>query len=195
MSFSEFDFEKLTRKDFPKVSVKRVQKSWTETCKEISDTVLLECNVRDEVVFQSFIEQNKNKSENLEQIIKRIGNIRPKCAENLPKRLQSQHKTNSKHKKGLVVNQDTSLNNLIEYFLDNMRDTTKGIKPSSLSLRHQSNVKDSDITSKAEVFLKPLRIVPTRHQVYVIPIDIPNRRQCFLVRTLSNDPTKLAPAT
>ena len=190
MSFSKFDFEKLMRKDFPKVSVKR-----TETCREISDTVLLECNVRDEVVFQSFIEQNKNKSENLEQIIKRIRNIKPKCTKNLPKRLQSQHETNSKHKKNIVVNQDTSLNDLIEYFLDNMRDTTKRIKPSSLSLRHQSNVKDSDITSKAEVFLKPLRIVPTRHQVYVIPIDIPNRRQCFLVRTLPNDPTKLAPAT
>ena len=194
MSFSEFDFEKLTRKDFPKVSVKRVQKSWTETCKEISDTVLLEWNVRDEVVFQSFIEQNQNKSENLEQIIKRIRNIRPKCAENLPKRLQSQHKNNSKHKKSLVVNQDTSLNNLIEYFLDNRRDT-KGIKPFSLPLRHQSSVKDSDITSKAKVFLKPFRIEPTRHQVYVIPIDIPNQRQCFFVRTLPNDPAKLAPAT
>ena len=192
MSFSEFDFEKLTRKDFPKVSVKRVQKSWTETCKEISDTVLLECNVRDEVVFQSFIEQNQNKSENLEQIIKRIRNIRPKCAENLPKRLQSQHKNNSKHKKSLVVNQDTSLNNLIEYFLDK---DTKGTKPFSLPLRHQSRVKDSDITSKAKVFLKPFRIEPTRHQVYVIPIDIPNQRQCFFVRTLPNDPAKLAPAT
>ena len=194
MSFSEFDFEKLTRKDFPKVSVKRVQKGWTETCKEISDTVLLEWNVRDEVVFQSFIEQNQNKSENLEQIIKRIRNIRPKCAENLPKRLQSQHKNNSKHKKSLVVNQDTSLNNLIEYFLDNRRDT-KGIKPFSLPLRHQSRIKDSDITSKAKVFLKPFRVEPTRHQVYVIPIDIPNQRQCFFVRTLPNDPAKLAPAT
>ena len=195
MSFSKFDFEKLIRKDFPKVSVKRVQKSWTETCREISDTVLLECNVRDEVVFQSFIDQNKNKSENLEQIIKRIRNIRPKCAENLPKRLQSQHKNNSKHKKSLVVNQDTSLNNLIEYFLDTMRDTTQRIKPSSLSLRHQSNVKDSDITSKTEVYLKPLRIVPTRYQVHVIPIEIPNRKRCFLVKTLQNSPPKPAPAT
>ena len=191
MSFSEFDFEKLTRKDFPKVSVKRVQKGWTET-KEISDTVLLEWNVRDEVVFQSFIEQNQNKSEKLEQTIKRIRNIRPKCAENFPKRLQSQHKNNSKHKKSLVVNQDTSLNNLIEYFLDK---DTKGTKPFSLPLRHQSRVKDSDITSKAKVFLKPFRIEPTRHQVYVIPIDIPNQRQCFFVRTLPNDPAKLAPAT
>ena len=191
MSFSEFDFEKLTRKDFPKVSVKRFQKSWTET-KEIFDTVLLEWNVRDEVVFQSFIEQNQNKSENLEQTIKRIRNIRLKCAENLPKRLQSQHKNNSKHKKSLVVNQDTSLNNLIEYFLEK---DTKGNKPFSLPLRHQSRVKDSDITSKVKVFLKPFRIEPTRHQVYVIPIDIPNQRQCFFVRTLPNDPAKLAPAT
>ena len=190
MSFSKCDFEKLMRKDFPKVSVKR-----TETCREISDTVFLECNVRDEVVFQSFIDQNKNKSENLEKIIKRIRNIKLKCTKSLPKRLQNKHETNSNHKKSIVVNYDTSLDNLIEYFLDNMKNTTRRIKPSSLSLRHQSNVKDSDITSKTEVYLKPLRIVPTRHQVYVIPIDIPNRRQCFLVRTLQNGPTKPAPAT
>ena len=195
MSFSKFDFEKLIRKDFPKVSVKRVQKSWTETCREISDTVLLECNVRDEVVFQSFIDQNKTRSENLEKIIKRIRNIKPKCTKSLPKKLQNKHETNSNHKKSIVVNYDTSLDNLIEYFLDNMKDTTRRIKPSSLSLRHQSNVKDSDITSKTEVYLKPLRIVPTRYQVYVIPIDIPNRRQCFLVRTLQNGPPKPAPAT
>ena len=195
MSFSKFDFEKLMRKDFPKVSVKRVQKSWTETCTEISDTVFLECNVRDEVVFQSFIDQNKNKSENLEKIIKRIRNIKPKCTKSLPKRLQNKHETNSNHKKSIVVNYDTSLDNLIEYFLDNMKDTTRRIKPSFLSLRHQSNVNDSDITSKTEVYLKPLRIVPTRYQVHVIPIEIPNRKQCFLVRTLQNSPPKPAPAT
>ena len=175
---------------FSRVSVKR-----TETCKKISDTASLEFNVRDEVVFQSFIDQNKNKSEHLEKVIKRIRNIKPKCTKSLPKKLQNKHETNSNHKKSIVVNYDTSLDNLIEYFLDNMRDTTRKIKPSSLSLRHQSNVKDSDITSKTEVYLKPLRIVPTRHQVYVIPIDIPNRRQCFLVRTLQNGPTKPAPAT
>ena len=175
---------------FSRVSVKR-----TETCKKISDTASLEFNVRDEVVFQSFIDQNKNKSEHLEKVIKRIRNIKPKCTKSLPKKLQNKHETNSNHKKSIVVNYDTSLDNLIEYFLDNMRDTTRKIKPSSLSLRHQSNVKDSDITSKTEVYLKPLRIVPTRHQVYVIPIDIPNRRQCFLVRTLQNGPPKPAPAT
>ena len=175
---------------FSRVSVKR-----TETCKKISDTVSLECNVRDEVVFQSFIDQNKNKSEHLEKVIKRIRNIKPKCTKSLPKRLQNKPETTSNHKRSMIVNYDTSLDNLIEYFLDNMKETTRRIKPSFLSLRHQSNVNDSDITSKTEVYLKPLRIVPTRYQVHVIPIEIPNRKRCFLVKTLQNSPPKPAPAT
>ena len=193
MSFSKSDFETLLRKDFPKVSVKR-----TETCKKISDTVSLEFNVRDEVVFQSFIDQNKYKSEHLEKVIKRIRNLKPKCTKNLPKRLQNKPETTNKtsnQKRSKIVTPDTSLDNLIEYFLDNMEETPRKIKPTFLSLRHQSNVNDSDITSKAEVYLKPLRIVPTRYQVHVIPIEIPNRKQCFLVKTLQNSPPKPAPAT
>ena len=175
---------------FSRVSVKR-----TETCKKISDTASLEFNVRDEVVFQSFIDQNKYKSEHLEKVIKRIRNLKPKCTKSLPKRLQNKPETTSNQKRSMIVNYDTSLDNLIEYFLDNMKETTKRIKPTILSLRHQSDVNDSNISSKAEVYLQPLRIVPTRYQVHLIPIETPNGKQCFLVKTLQNSPSKPASAT
>ena len=136
MSFSKSDFETLLRKDFPKVSVKR-----TETCKKISDTASLEFNVKDEVVFQSFIDQNKYKSEHLEKVINRIRNLKPKCTETTNKI--------SNQKKNMIINHNTSLENLIEYFLDNLQNTPRKSKPTFLPLRHQSYVNDSHISSKA----------------------------------------------
>ena len=191
MSFSKSDFETLLRKDFPKVSVKR-----TETCKKISDIAFLEFNVRDEVVFQSFIDQNKCKSEHLEKVIKRIRNLKPKCTETTNKI--------SNQKRNMIVNHDTSLDNLIEYFLDNMKETPIKIRPPTqmeqsqttfLPLRHKSHVNDSDIRSKAEVYLQPLKIVPTRFQVQLIPIKVQKGKPCFLVKTLQNSPSKPASAT
>ena len=114
---------------FSRVSVKR-----TETCEKISDTASLEFNVKDEVVFQSFIDQNKYKSEHLEKVIKRIRNLKPKCTKNLPKRLQNKPKTTNKtnnRKRSKIVTPDTSLDNLIEYFLDNMEETPIKIRPLS----------------------------------------------------------------
>ena len=178
---------------FSRVSVKR-----SGTCGKISDTASLEFNVKDEVVFQSFIDQNKYKSEHLEKVINRIRNLKPKCTKNLPKRLQNKPETTNKtsnQKRSMIVTHDTSLDNLIEYFLDNMEETPRKIKPTFLSLRHQSNVNDSNISSKAEVYLQPLRIVPTRFQVHLIPIEIPNGKRCFLVKTLQSSPPKPAPAT
>ena len=175
---------------FSRVSVKR-----SGICGKISDTASLEFNVKDEVVFQSFIDQNKYKSEHLEKVINRIRNLKPKCTKSLPKRLQNKPETTSNQKRSMIVNYDTSLDNLIEYFLDNMKETTKRIKPTILSLRHQSDVNDSNISSKAEVYLQPLRIVPTRFQVHLIPIKVPKGKPCFLVKTLQNRPSKPASVT
>ena len=182
MSFSKSDFETLLRKDFPKVSVKR-----TETCKKIFDIVSLEINVRDEVVFQSFIDQNKCKSEHLEKVIKRIRNLKPKCTETTNK--------TSNQKRNMIVNHDTSLENLIEYFLDNLQNTPRKIKPTFLPLRHQSYVNDSHISSKAEVYLQPIKIVPTKIQVQLIPLKVQGGKPCFLVKTLKNRPSKPASVT
>ena len=176
---------------FSRVSVKR-----SGTCGKISDTASLEFNVKDEVVFESFIDQNKYKSKHLEKVINRIRNLKPKCTKNLPKRLQNKPETTNKtsnQKKSMIVNHDTSLDNLIEYFLDNMEETPRKIKPTFLPLRHQSHVNDSNIRSKAEVYLQPLKIVPTRFQVHLIPITV--SKQCFLVKTLQSSPPKPAPAT
>ena len=164
---------------FSRVSVKR-----STTCGKISDTASLEFNVKDEVVFQSFIDQNKYKSQYLEKVMNRIKNLKPKYTKNLLKRLQNKPKTTNKtnnKKRSKIVTPDTSLDNLIEYFLDNMEETPRKIKPTFLSLRHQSNVNDSNIRSKAEVYLQPLKIIPTM--------------PCFLVKTLQSSPSKPASAT
>ena len=167
---------------FSRVSVKR-----TETCKKISDIASLEFNVRDEVVFQSFIDQNKCKSEHLEKVIKRIRNLKPKCTETTNKI--------SNQKRNMIVNHDTSLKNLIEYFLDNLQKTSRRSKPISLPLRNQSYVNDSHISSKAEVYLQPIKIFPTKIQVQLIPLKVQGGKPCFLVKTLKNRPSKPASVT
>ena len=178
---------------FSRVSVRR-----TETCEKISDTASLEFNVKDEVVFQSFIDQNKYKSEHLEKVIKRIRNLKPKCTKNLPKRLQDKPETTNKtsnQKRNMIVNHDTSLENLIEYFLDNLQNTPRKSKPTFLPLRHQSYVNDSHISSKAEVYLQPIKIFPTKIQVQLIPLKVQGGKPCFLVKTLKNRPSKPASVT
>ena len=55
---------------FSRVSVKR-----SEICGRITDIAALEFNVKDEVVFESFIDQNKYKSQHLERVINRIKNL------------------------------------------------------------------------------------------------------------------------
>ena len=94
---------------FSRVSVKR-----SGTCGKISDTASLEFNVKDEVVFESFIDQNKYKSQHLEKVMNRIRNLKPKYTKNLPKRLQNKFKTTNKTCK--IVTLDTSLDDLIGYF-------------------------------------------------------------------------------
>ena len=178
---------------FSRVSVKR-----SGICGKISDIATLEFNVKDEVVFESFIDQNKYKSQHLEKVMNRIRNLKPKYTKNLPKRLQNKPKTTNKtsnQKRSKIVTPDTSLDNLIEYFLDNMEETPRKIKPTFLPLRHQSNVNDSNIRSKAEVYLQPLKIIPTRFQVHLIPIKVPKGKPCFLVKTLQSSPSKPASAT
>ena len=178
---------------FSRVSVKR-----SGTCGKISDTASLEFNVKDEVVFESFIDQNKYKSQHLEKVMNRIRNLKPKYTKNLPKRLQNKPKTTNKtnnQKRSKIVTPDTSLDNLIEYFLDNIQNTPRKIKPTFLPLRHQSYVNDSHISSKAEVYLQPLKIVPTRFQVHLIPIKVQGGKPCFLVKTLKNRPSKPASVT
>ena len=175
---------------FSRVNVKR-----SGICGKISDTASLEFYVKDEVAFESFVDQNKSKSQRLEKVINRIRNLKSKYTKNLPKRLQNKPK---------IVTHDTSLDNLIEYFLDDMKETPIKIRPPTqmeqsqttfLPLRHQSHVNDSDIRSKAEVYLQPLKIVPTRFQVHLIPIKVQKGKPCFLVKTLQNSPSKPASAT
>ena len=178
---------------FSRVSVKR-----SEICGKISDTATLEFNVKDEVVFENFIDQNKYKSQHLEKVLNRIRNLKPNYTKNLPKRLQNKPKTTNKtsnQKRSKIVTPDTSLDNLIEYFLDNMEETPRKIKPTFLPLRHQSYVNDSHISSKAEVYLQPLKIVPTKFQVQLIPLKVQGGKPCFLVKTLKNRPSKPASVT
>ena len=71
----------------------------------------------------------------------------------------------------------------------------KQSQPTFLPLRHQSNVNDSNIRSKVEVYLQPLKIIPTKFQVHLIPIKVPKGKPCFLVKTLQSSPSKPALAT
>ena len=81
---------------FSWVNVKR-----SEICGRITDIAALEFNVKDEVVFESFLDQNKYKSQNLERIITRIKNLKPEYSKKLLKRLKNKPKTtdNTSNKK------------------------------------------------------------------------------------------------
>ena len=59
---------------------------------------------------------------------------------------------------------------------------------SVLQLRNCSNINDSNVHSKTAVYLQPLRITPTRFQVYLQPITVPKGKTCFLIRTLPSKP-------
>ena len=83
---------------FSRVSVKR-----SGICGKISDIATLEFNVKDEVVFESFIDQNKYKSQHLEKVMNRIKNLKPKYTKNLLKRLQNKPKTTDKTNNKKVV--------------------------------------------------------------------------------------------
>ena len=116
------------------------------------------------------------------------------------KRLQNKPKATDKTK---MITPDTPLDDLIEYFSDNiiMEETPKPpiqMKPSQptvLQLRHLSNVNDSNVRSKTEVYLQPLKIIPTKFQVHLQPIKVPKGKTCFLVRTLPSRPSLPAQAT
>ena len=180
---------------FPRVSVKR-----SSYCGKISDIAALEFNVKDEVVLESFIDQNKYKSQHLEKVMNRIKNLKPKYTKNLLKRLQNKPNTTDKTK---MITPDTPLDDLIEYFSDNiiMEETPRPptqmnqSQPTVLQLRHLSNVNDSNICSKTEVYLQPLKIIPTRFQVHLQPIKVPKGKTCFLVRTLPSRPSLPAQTT
>ena len=140
---------------FSRVSVKI-----SEICGRISDIAALEFNVKDEVVFESFIDQNKYKSQHLEKVMNRIKNLKPKYTKNLLKRLQNKPKATDKTK---MITPDTPLDDLIEYFSDNiiMEETPMRFRPpiqmnqsqsTFLPLRHLSNVNASNIRSKTQVY-------------------------------------------
>ena len=178
---------------FPRVSVKR-----SSYCGKISDIAALEFNVKDEVVLESFIDQNKYKSQHLEKVMNKIKNLKPN--KNLLKRLQNEPKATNQAK---MITSDTPLDGLIKYFSDNiiMEETPKPpiqmkqSQPTVLQLRHLSNVNDSNVRSKTEVYLQPLKIIPTRFQVLLQPIKVPKGKTCFLVRTLPSRPSLLAQTT
>ena len=102
-----------------------------------------------------------------------------------------------------MITSDTPLDGLIKYFSDNiiMEETPRPptqmnqSQPTVLQLRHLSNVNDSNIRSKTEVYLQPLKIIPTKFQVHLKPIKVPKGKPCFLVKTLQSSPSKPALAT
>ena len=103
---------------FPRVSVKR-----SSYCGKISDIAALEFNVKDEVVLESFIDQNKYKSLHLEKVMNKIKkNLKPN--KSLLKRLQNEPKTTNQAKR---ITSDPPLDDLIKYFSDNiiMEETPK----------------------------------------------------------------------
>ena len=171
---------------FPRVSVKR-----SSYCGKISDIAALEFNVKDEVVLESFIDQNKYKSQHLEKVMNKIKNLKPN--KSLLKRLQNEPKATVYSK---MITSDTPLDDLIKYFSDNiiMEETPKPpiqmkqSQPTVLQLRHLSNVNDSNVHSKTAVYLQPLKIIPTRFQVHLQPIRVPKGKRCFLIRTLPSKP-------
>ena len=170
---------------FPRISVKR-----SSYCGKISDIAALEFNVKDEVVLESFIDQNKYKSLHLEKVMNKIKNLKPN--KSLLKRLQNEPKTTNQAK---MNTSDTPLDDLIKYFSDNisMEETPKPliqkpIQPTVLQLRHLSNMNDSNVRSKTAVYLQPLKIIPTRFQVHLQPIRVPKGKTCFLIRTLPSQP-------
>ena len=176
---------------FPKVSVRR-----SSICGDTTDMAVLEFNVKDEVVLESFIDQSKynslhlKKAMNLEKVMKKIKNLKPNNS--LVKRLQNEPKTKNQAK---INTSDTSLDNLINCFSNNisMEKTPQPLiqKPSQssvLQLRYLSNINDSNVRSKTAVYLQPLRITPTRFQVHLQPIRVPKGKTCFLIRTLPSKP-------
>ena len=190
---SAFQFLKMF---LSRVSVKRLG-----ICGRISDISSLEINVKDEVVFESFIDQNKDKSQHLEEIIDKIKDLKPKYTKSLLKRLQNKPKTTekgTKQKGSKNVTPENPLDGLIDYFLDNIiregtpmkfRPPIEGNPSQSIFLpqRHSGNVDTSKICSKIKVYLQPLKI-PTKFQVHLQPIKVPKDMPGLLEKPLQSRP-------
>ena len=138
---------------FPKVKVRR-----SSIDGDTTDMAVLEFNVQDEVVPESFIDQRKQsslhlkKSKNLEKVMKKI------------KSLQDEHKdANQVEVNPLLIQTQSSV----------------------LQLR---NCIDSNVRSRTAVYLQPLRMIPTKFKVHLHPLAVPKGKTCFLLRTLPNKP-------
>ena len=148
---------------FPKVRVRR-----SSIDGDTTDMAVLEFNVKDEVVQESFIDQSKQsslhleKALNLEKVMKKIKSLKPNNS--LVKRLQNEPKDADQAKVNPLLIQTQS---------------------SVLQLR---NCIDSNVHSRTAVYLQPLRITPTRFQVNLQPIAVPKGKTCFLIRTLPSKP-------
>ena len=138
---------------FPKVMVRR-----SSIDGDTTDMAVLEFNVKDEVVQESFIDQSKQsslhleKSLNLEKVMKKI-----KSLQNEPKDAD-QAEVNP-----LLIQTQSSVLQLM-------------------------NCIDSNVRSRTAVYLQPLRITPTKFQVHLQPLAVPKGKTCFLLRTLPNKP-------
>ena len=148
---------------FPKVRVRR-----SSIDGDTTDIAVLEFNVKDEVVQESFIDQSKQsslhleKALNLEKVMKKIKSLKPNNS--LVKRLQNEPKDADQAEVNPLLIQTQS---------------------SVLQLR---NCIDSNVRSRTAVYLQPLRITPTRFQVHLQPITVPKGKTCFLIRTLPSKP-------
>ena len=133
---------------FPKVSVR-----WSSIDGDTTDMAVLEFNVKDEVVQESFIDQSKQsslhleKALNLEKVMKKIKSLKPNNS--LVKRLQNEPKDADQAKVNPLLIQTQS---------------------SVLKLR---DCIDSNVRSRTAVYLQPLKITPTKFQVHLQPISVP----------------------
>ena len=151
---------------FPKVSVRR-----SSIDGDTTDMAVLEFNVKDEVVQESFIDQSKQsslhleKSLNLEKVMKKIKSLKPNNS--LVKRLQNEPKDADQAEVNPLLIQ------------------------TQYSVLHLRNCIDSNVRSRTAVYLQPLRITPTKFQVHLQPLAVPKGKTCFLLKTLPRKPLLL----
>ena len=138
---------------FPKVKVRR-----SSIDGDTTDMVVLEVNVQDEVVPESFIDQRKQsslhleKSKNLEKVMKKI------------KSLQDEHKDANQVEVNPLLIQIQS------------------------SVLQRKNCIDSNVHSRTAVYLQPLRMIPPKFKVRLHPLAVPKAKTCFFLKTLPKKP-------
>ena len=137
-------------------------------CGRVTDTATLEFNVKDEVVPESFLDQNKCQSKNLEKVIKKIKKIRPRKS----------LKVKLKHlgQKSKVID---SLDDLIEFYLDNIM---VGKSPIPTNESNLTFLQLKDANEEKSLTIR------SQYKVNLLPIQASKIKTCPLLRSLLTDP-------